>query len=297
LAEKQALEALRLLYVGFTRARDYLIIAYKEKKLEWLESVLPEGIEAVTGKPTEAIDTIVTTNSFFKSNYRFWRTVYDGPATSLAETSHELRIYPKGGIKTFPPYFINPSTSEEVGEYSFNESAAIAGSIQSNGLDIDERSVFGTFIHHFMCAYQLSISDQEAKALVRRLAKSYGLTIDAVEDQLVVQARQFHRWIQESFQPIHVHKELPVMMEKEGQFINGVSDMVIENEKEIILVDYKTFAGNEAALQYKAKTFTGQLQIYSEVLRKHFKGKQIRAGIYFVMEGRMVWMNEFTIAG
>ena len=81
------------------------------------------------------------------------------------------------------------------------------------------------------------------------------------------------------------------MMEKDAQFINGIADMVIETEKEIILVDYKTFAGNEASLQYKAKTFTGQLQIYSEVLQKFFKGKSIRAGIYFVMEGRMVWMN------
>ena len=58
LAEKQALEALRLLYVGFTRARDYLVIAYKEKKLEWLESVLPEGIEALTGKGSGAIDKV-----------------------------------------------------------------------------------------------------------------------------------------------------------------------------------------------------------------------------------------------
>ena len=291
LAEKQALEALRLLYVGFTRARDYLVIAYKEKELEWLQSVLPEGIEALTGKPGDAIDTIVSTNPYFKGSYRFWRTVYAGAATTLAETSHELHIYPKGTIKPHPPYFINPSAAEEVDGHSFHESLPISGSIQSSGFDIDERSVFGTFIHHFMCAYQLSASDAEAKGLARRLAKSYGLVVEAAEDQLVVQARAFHKWINESFQPLHVHKELPLMMEKDGQFINGIADMVIETEKEIILVDYKTFAGNEASLQYKAKTFTGQLQIYSEVLQKFFKGKSIRAGIYFVMEGKMVWMN------
>ena len=85
LAEKQALEALRLLYVGFTRARDYLVIAYKEEKLEWLESVLPEGVQALTGNPSEAIDKVVTTNKFFKGNFRFWRTVYSSSATVLAE--------------------------------------------------------------------------------------------------------------------------------------------------------------------------------------------------------------------
>ncbi|HET9279394.1 MAG TPA: UvrD-helicase domain-containing protein, partial [Flavitalea sp.] len=164
LAEKQALEALRLLYVGFTRARDYLVIAYKEKKLEWLESVLPEGIEALTGKPAEAVDKVVATNPFFKVNYRFWRTVYAGPEIRLAESRHQLHAYPKGSIKLFPPYFVNPSAAEEFPGFSFDESATVGSSIALNGIDIDERSAFGTFIHQVMCASHAQMTEQDAMA-------------------------------------------------------------------------------------------------------------------------------------
>jgi ATP-dependent helicase/nuclease subunit A len=290
LAEKQALEALRLLYVGFTRARDYLLIAYKEEKLEWLESVLPEGVNALTGNPSEAMDTVVTTNKFFKGNFRLWRTVYTGGAATLAETSHELRVYRKGGPRKFPPYFINPSAAEEVSEYSFNESAAVGEGIGTNGVQIEEKSAFGTFIHQFMCAFQSSMSDSETKALVKRLATNADVTIDEQVGQVAAQARNFFQWIA-TFRPKKIYKELPLMMEREGQLINGIADLVIETDEQVILIDYKTFTGDDAALRYKAQTFSGQLKIYEEVLRKYFSGKEIRMAIYFIMAGKLVWMQ------
>ena len=84
------------------------------------------------------------------------------------------------------------------------------------------------------------------------------------------------------------------MMEKDGQFINGIADMVIENDNEIILIDYKTFAGNESALQYKAKTFTGQLQIYQDVLKRSFPNKKVKAAVYFIMVGKVIWMDQLV---
>ena len=81
------------------------------------------------------------------------------------------------------------------------------------------------------------------------------------------------------------------MMEKEGQFINGIADLVIETDEQVVLIDYKTFTGDDAALRYKAQTFSGQLSIYEEVLKKYFSGKKISTAIYFIMAGRLVWMK------
>jgi ATP-dependent helicase/nuclease subunit A len=292
LAEKQALEALRLLYVGFTRARDYLVIAYKEKKLEWLESVLPEGIEALTGKPSEAIDRVVSMNKFFKGNYRFWRTVYKGPEITLAETSHKLHAYPKSGIKTYPPYFINPSASEEFPGYSFNESATVGTAIATSDIVIEERSAFGTFIHQVMCAAHAAMSEQETRALITRLAANYEIPLKNFETVFTKQVYEFFHWIETSYKPQRVHKELPLMMDSGGQFINGIADLVIETEQQIVLIDYKTFTGNEQSLRWKAQTFSGQLNIYRDILSKYFRGKEVLAGIYFIIEGKIVWMKD-----
>ncbi len=46
--------------------------------------------------------------------------------------------------------------------------------------------------------------------------------------------------------------------------------------------------GDAAALEAKAKSFSGQLQLYMDILKKGFAGKKVRGGIYFVMKGRFV---------
>ena len=291
LAEKQALEALRLLYVGFTRARDYLVIAYKEKKLEWLESVLPEGVEALTGKPSVAVDTILKTEKF-SGSFRFWRTVYDNFATTMTERVEQPNVYPQGEIKTFPPYFINPSAAEESPGYSFNESAPIGTSLASNDLVIEESSAFGTFIHQLMCASHAGMSEQETRSLITRLAVNYEIPVVNFEASFAKQVHDFLQWIDSNYKPVRIHKELPLMMESGEQFIYGIADLVIETENQVILIDYKTFNGNEQSLRWKAGTFSGQLKIYQDILRKHYPDKKVLAGIYFVMAGRIVWMGE-----
>ncbi|MEP7198117.1 MAG: PD-(D/E)XK nuclease family protein [Saprospiraceae bacterium] len=81
------------------------------------------------------------------------------------------------------------------------------------------------------------------------------------------------------------------MMERDGQLIDGVADLVIETDQEIILIDYKTFSGDAAQMQWKATTFSGQLKLYMDILQQGFSGKKVRGGIYFVMKGVVVWMG------
>ncbi len=73
--------------------------------------------------------------------------------------------------------------------------------------------------------------------------------------------------------------------------MGGIADLVIETDHEIILIDYKTFIGDSAQMQWKAKTFSGQLKLYMDILKQGFPGMKVRGGIYFVMKGVVVWMG------
>jgi len=85
------------------------------------------------------------------------------------------------------------------------------------------------------------------------------------------------------------------MMESNGRLIDGIADLVVETIDKIYLIDYKTFAGNTAQLQSKATTFSGQLQLYMDILKKGFPDKEIYAGIYFVMKGIIVWTENTKV--
>jgi ATP-dependent exoDNAse (exonuclease V) beta subunit len=77
--------------------------------------------------------------------------------------------------------------------------------------------------------------------------------------------------------------------------LGGIADLVIETDHEIILIDYKTFIGDSAQMQWKAKTFSGQLKLYMDILQQGFPGKKVRGGIYFVMKGVVFWMEDVVV--
>ncbi len=68
----------------------------------------------------------------------------------------------------------------------------------------------------------------------------------------------------------------------------GVMDMVIETATTVTIIDYKTFTGDDAALAARAKSFSGQVKSYMDIIAKGFPKKRVRGGIYFIMAGRFL---------
>ena len=121
---------------------------------------------------------------------------------------------------------------------------------------------------------------------------NYGSDKPTMQKELLNVVSEFYNWLAKEFNPVKLHNELPLMMEIDGQLVNGIADLIVKTDDEIILIDYKTFIGDSAQMQWKAKTFSGQLKLYMDILKVGFPGKKVRGGIYFVMKGVVVWMGE-----
>jgi ATP-dependent helicase/nuclease subunit A len=77
--------------------------------------------------------------------------------------------------------------------------------------------------------------------------------------------------------------------EGEQLLLQGVVDCCIEEEGELIVIDYKTDAvKTDAEIAARAESYRGQLKAYAEALSRIFK-KPVREGIlYFLAPGREV---------
>ena len=95
------------------------------------------------------------------------------------------------------------------------------------------------------------MSEQETRSLITRLAVNYEIPVVNFEASFAKQVHDFLQWIDSNYKPVRIHKELPLMMESGEQFINGIADLVIETENEVVLIDYKTFNGNEQSLRWR----------------------------------------------
>ncbi len=59
----------------------------------------------------------------------------------------------------------------------------------------------------------------------------------------------------------------------------------------LISIDYKTFSGDDVAIAARARSFSGQVKSYMDIMTKGFPGKKVSGGIYFVMKGEIFGVN------
>jgi ATP-dependent exoDNAse (exonuclease V) beta subunit len=284
-------ESLRLLYVGFTRARDYLIVPFKSKSQDcYLKAILENGISSFADLDNFSADKIIPKSKLFNQPIRLWVTDYNDYADEVKNADSVTEVYQGNKRKEYAPYYRTPSGSLPVEDVSFKEGISIHNSFSDNKPD-GERSDFGTFIHRVFCAYKPTMNEDQIKDLINRLGVCYGFDKPVMQKELLYVVHEFYNWLAKEFTPGKIYNELPLMMERDGQLVDGIADLVIETDHEIILIDYKTFIGDLAQMQWKAKTFSGQLKLYMDILRQGFPGKNVRGGIYFVMKGFVVWMG------
>jgi len=290
-------EALRLLYVGMTRARDYLILPYKEyRNMPWLEKAIPGGLPEICGEETVQNDLILNTlHKHYPSKFRFRRFSPEDIITEIPAEAVVPVIYtPQKGTSPVKDYFIKPSSAEEISGTNIGEYLLLYPRIQIERNLVEDQSAFGNCIHAILCAYNQSMKEHEKLNLVERLLGNYDLIGSISPADLLAPIRVFHDWVECRYQSALYHKEYPLMVEKGNQMLTGIADLVIETPSEIVLVDYKTFPGhpdpekNRESCEWAARIYSGQLALYKEMLERVWTEKKVKTFIWFVVAGVVV---------
>jgi ATP-dependent exoDNAse (exonuclease V) beta subunit len=149
LVKKEKSEALRLLYVGFTRARDYLIIPFKTGDKDqkcYLKPLVENGISSLVEIGEIETDSILPRSKLFDFPLRLWITSYSYAEKAADNINKQAEIYLQKEKKEYPHYLINPSGSAPAQDITFTESLEIHSAFSDEKMDV-ERSEFGSFIH------------------------------------------------------------------------------------------------------------------------------------------------------
>ena len=279
-------EALRLLYVGITRARDRLILVGGDKvQNSWLDSLnavwlngdkptlaLPDGMNIPVQKQTiipdaADLDRIVLSN-------QNWFPAVDERSPRLSAT----RV---------------PSAEEPVAAASVSKVIEYGPRLPLKGSTDD--TALGNALHSFL-AYNLLNPDQDGRLdAAKRLTASHGLDANVSANDLVSCSTRFRQEIEQRFQPKQILVEVPFHHTNEsGQSVTGFIDLLLETERGWILIDHKSFPGGRSEWNAKALSYSGQLKGYSDALQPH----GIRIGetwIHFVVGGGMIQISGLHI--
>lgn len=288
-ATKEALqEEARLLYVGITRARDYLVFPTRPKPTKWLNRVWHEGKEEY---PT--LDP-----NHFESPWE-WKGVFLNIATE---------IFP------FPKEFSHAEISQS--NIQFLEMRSGKASHSTYLIDLQEENLNGKLSHRstqtYTYASPIPIQQDEDKYMVAKVTKAF-LTADELDYDLVERidmatafleryevepmleaktllktANAYQNWLEQQFSFTKMHRKYPIRIHQDGRLFRTIVDMVLETEQGIVIIQNSGFAGESKNWKKKAKELGDWFYLSKKAVQSVFGVIEVRTMVHFVLSGGLV---------
>lgn len=299
-------ESARLLYVGATRARDYLITACAQpEKMKWLTNLgldtdakkgCTNGTYCIWGKNTGASKAFVESLAGVEDS--------DNPAfDTAADAAKSFKLSDQCEEKD--PKYISPSGASpdtSLIRYKLSRVFPSAGigaeRITIKGIK-DSYDVLGTCIHNIFATIDPGINNpggierKAAETVAEKTIEAYGLNDSIPVPAEVVRAiGNLFSFLDTTYgKPVKVYHELPFIMKSGDSVVTGEMDLVWETEKGCILVDFKNYPGFDNVLdeksQFYAGKYCGQIDCYRSALIA--AGKEVTdALIFYSVQGGIV---------
>lgn len=258
-------EAVRLLYVALTRARDWLILAPRVKaatkkdpvrlQTRWLDIL---GDLAPRLPITEQGPIRVGDAEHPCSVRDLTASEEDAPPSEATLFAPALPIAPIVAL----PRLIRPS-GLAVGEMPVLTPVSLGPRLPLTGSP--DMSAVGEAVHGFFAADRPDSQLAEREALAARLLRAWGATALSPPD-VVQAANRLWAWLRRRWPDCSWHTEVPVFQRIGMQRLSGRVDLLVEHGDGLVVVDHKTFPGRLDDWRTRAAAHVPQLQAYAGTL-------------------------------
>jgi hypothetical protein len=278
-------EALRVLYVGWTRARDRLVLAARRGKL----------LGGIVGKLAAIDPSLISEPLAIATGVEHvrWAGIEIAVRIAPSRPAPSVVVPPEPGMVTLgrpsaphPPARQSPSTAPPV-PCALGEVIALGPRLPIRGRP--EMEAIGDAIHGFLAADRPGLASDERLALARDLAAGHGVAQHLGPADLVAASTRLWTWIDARFRGARIHREWPIRHRTaSGTLVVGTADLVLVGDPGVVVIDHKTFPGTGEAAAERALGFSGQLAAYAAALRAGAGATISSTWIHFPVRGRLV---------
>ncbi|MEQ1564053.1 MAG: UvrD-helicase domain-containing protein [Myxococcota bacterium] len=263
----------RLLYVGFTRARDRLVLAAGEKSgqpvwpwVDELEALAVDGDALIAGGVRHPCRT---------------RSVDPYPQPSLAAPPREARGYPRPAPVTYPAAIVRPSEAGRV--------AATISEVVKLGPPIavatppHRRDGLGDAVHWIFAADRPDLDRVSRVERAGATLAAFEVDEDGLARSLVDAADRLYRWLAERYPSARWLREWPISeVRPNGQRVAGEADLVGILPDHLVVIDHK------ATAEAPGNRYAGQVKLYGEVLARTLDRAAATVALHLPLRGECV---------
>lgn len=280
---RSANESARLLYVGLTRARDYLVFPTSEKSTTpWLSAAfhanenIPTFQAAMTECPWVWNERAIGLRS----------TIYSFPKNMEYEpTSAENTWYlpPRKGSQTYETKNIDVE-KENTNKVKANRIISYTNEFFKTA-DI-EPTILTKLLDDFLCADKFDYDIFERQKIATEMIDRYRLGDFVKANELLAYSDKFHKLLEDSFSFYKIQKKLPIHNDFSGRTFSNTLDFALDTPKGRVLIQNSSYTGDNSRWRNKALELGRLLQLAAETLTKG--GTFPQTWVHFPLEGGLV---------
>lgn len=262
-------ENLRVAYVGWTRARDCVVLAARTSKAN-------TGLLARLSVPgrTLAVPPASDDQEYVSLDWGTTpvkaRVRRCAPAEARERKVSTGTTYVAAGRKAHPPRWIQPS-----GDGAAPESGAVIVSIgapETMGARIElagspRMDDLGNAVHGFLAADRVGLDPIERLEMATGLLEGWDVAGVLPAESLLAAGDALRSWIEGRWPGATWHRELPLQHRMQnGSTVRGSCDLALETAGGWVVIDHKSFPGSAADAIERARSHAPQLAAYSAAI-------------------------------
>ncbi len=291
LANRQALdEEARLLYVGITRARDYLILPTTIKGTRWLNRVFSAGNESATTLDPESEETPFIYND---------RVIYCAVEQCyFPRDFQEIEATPEAiSLPTLPeprsfdalrPYRLDPYTEgallhRPADPTPFAPALLLAGA---------PRTALDAAVKAFMRSDRLGRADAQRLEAARRHLAFFDQESALKPEQLLRQSAALHQALADRFQPARVYADYPLQKRLDKRMVELQVDILLEGPEGLTAVLFAPFADNMQKWRERCAALLPFAGWVERLLLEAYPDSRVQVAVVFPLEGSISFLEK-----
>jgi ATP-dependent exoDNAse (exonuclease V) beta subunit len=296
-SKQSAQEENRLLYVGVTRARDYLIFPSSYNPTKWLNRTWSAGQEDI---PTLDPNSSETPWEWAGQYLNIETQQFTYPRDFLQVDGEEPPIFfleSRAGKKQHTPLYLDLQQKNLGLNLPGGTTLSVIQYGSGLSLEYEDQDIYtlAKAVKAFHTSYHTDYPEAVVEKMAKGLIERYGVGEWIKHRQLIQLGLDWKRFQENHFQPLKSHRKYPVRHQHGDQVFTTVLDVVMETKDGGVLLQNSGFGGDQKHWKNKALELSAYLYLGKTALQQLLGTPRIKTYVHLVLHGVLIEVEHASV--